>query len=61
VYLLRAERRLDAAYDELVVAERNLRHAIDSGVDVRGVRDRTHDALDTLQKDAARLRARRRA
>jgi hypothetical protein len=59
-YLLRAERRLEAAHDELVKAERSLSRAVDAGVDVRGIRTRTRDAAETAQKDAARLRARRR-
>lgn len=59
VFLLRAERRLEAAHDELVTAERNLRRAIDAGVDVRGIRNRTQEAAETVQADAARLRRRR--
>lgn len=59
VYLVRAQHRLEAARDELAAAERFLRRAIDAGVDVRGIRNRTQDAAETVQEDAARLRRRR--
>lgn len=55
VYLRRARRRLQAAYDDLVIAERNLGWAVDEGARVRAIRDRTRTKALSLKQDAARL------
>lgn len=55
IYLDRARRRLKAAYDDLIIAERNLNWAIDAGARVRAIRDRTRAKALSVKKDAARL------
>lgn len=55
VYLERAARRLRAASIHLVLADQNLKRAIDEGAKVRVIRGRTRASAEATKEDAARL------
>ncbi len=59
VYLERARRRLESAYDDLLVAHKNLTLATDEGAKVRRIRERTRSMALSLKEDASRLGSRR--
>lgn len=55
VFLERAGRRLEAAYDDLLVAHKNLSLAIDEGVGVRRLRARVKATALEVREEAVRL------
>ena len=55
-YLARARSHLESAYDDLLIAHKNLTRAIKEGADVHLIRQRVAETAPMLQEDAARLR-----
>lgn len=58
LYLDRARRRLESAYDDLLVAHENLTLAVDAGAKVRRIRQRVEAMAVSVEEDVARLRRR---